>query len=196
MPLPILSIYVYEPVGIFQMFLQLHQSIYNLRYSTAYESQQVQPRDHHTGKTCKMHTTTLFLTGLAALAAASPMNVIRRQDSSPDTAPYPYDSSDSSSPSASGAYYPYPSPSGMPTSSGAYYPIGTGSSIPYPTGQASCPTDGVLVCNGSSQFGLCNFGQVVWQQVAAGTQCQDGEIVFAPGYGTAASGMAAVPTGY
>lgn len=144
-----------------------------------------------------MHATALLISGLATLAAASPMNVVRRQDdTSPDVAPYPYDSSDSGAASPSGAYYPYPSPSGIATPSGAYYPVGTEASVPYPTGQASCPTDGAIVCNGPSQFGLCNFGQVVWQQAAAGTQCQDGQIVFAPGYGTAASGVAAVPTGY
>lgn len=41
----------------------------------------------------------------------------------------------------------------------------------------SCPTDGAIVCNGTSQFGICNFGKVVWQDVAAGTQCQDGKVV-------------------
>ncbi|KAK7719482.1 hypothetical protein SLS57_005680 [Botryosphaeria dothidea] len=35
---------------------------------------------------------------------------------------------------------------------------------------------GDLVCNGTSQFGICNWGKVVWQQVAAGTICEDGAI--------------------
>jgi hypothetical protein len=32
------------------------------------------------------------------------------------------------------------------------------------------------VCNGETQFGLCNWGAVVWQPVAAGTKCRDGKI--------------------
>jgi len=43
-------------------------------------------------------------------------------------------------------------------------------------GTGTCTTDGAIVCNGESQFGLCNFGQVIWQDVAAGTTCQDGRI--------------------
>ena len=192
--------------------------VYTSAHYRRYRPSTSTKKNHHPPHTSNMHATTLLITGLATLAAASPMNVVRRQDSpSPDVAPYPYDSSDSSdsdTPSPSGGFnpypapsgmpipsggnYPYSSPSGMPTPSGAYYPTGTGVSVPYPTGQASCPTDGALVCNGPSQFGLCNFGQVVWQQVALGTQCQDGQIVFAPGYGTAAtaSGVAAAPSGY
>jgi hypothetical protein len=44
-------------------------------------------------------------------------------------------------------------------------------------GQCSSANDGALVCNGSSLFGLCNHGSVVWQSVAAGTQCVSGAIV-------------------
>ncbi|TKA68920.1 hypothetical protein B0A49_05896 [Cryomyces minteri] len=40
-----------------------------------------------------------------------------------------------------------------------------------------CATDGALVCNGASQFGLCDHGFVVWQPVAAGTSCMNGGIV-------------------
>ncbi|PVH97819.1 lytic polysaccharide monooxygenase [Periconia macrospinosa] len=40
----------------------------------------------------------------------------------------------------------------------------------------SCSSDGAIVCNGTSQFGICNKGQVVWQAVAAGTQCANGVI--------------------
>ncbi|GAB7361163.1 hypothetical protein MBLNU230_g1196t1 [Neophaeotheca triangularis] len=40
----------------------------------------------------------------------------------------------------------------------------------------SCTTDGAIVCNGSSQFGLCNHGKVVWQDVAPGTECNGGVV--------------------
>jgi len=36
--------------------------------------------------------------------------------------------------------------------------------------------DGAIVCNGSTQFGLCNFGKVVFQDVSAGTTCSNGVI--------------------
>ena len=45
------------------------------------------------------------------------------------------------------------------------------------TTSTACPTDGALVCNGPTLFGLCNFGSVVWQPVAAGTTCTNGAIV-------------------
>lgn len=40
----------------------------------------------------------------------------------------------------------------------------------------SCSEDGAIVCNGATQFGICNKGQVTWQAVAAGTQCANGVI--------------------
>lgn len=46
-------------------------------------------------------------------------------------------------------------------------------------GKATCPTNGALVCDGETMFGLCNFGEVVFQSVAAGTKCVDGKIVAA-----------------
>lgn len=39
--------------------------------------------------------------------------------------------------------------------------------------------DGQVVCNGESQFGLCNAGSVVWQDVSEGTVCQNGQVVGA-----------------
>ncbi|KAJ4985303.1 hypothetical protein SVAN01_09248 [Stagonosporopsis vannaccii] len=62
---------------------------------------------------------------------------------------------------------------------------GTGASGAAPTtapaaggagGEGTCTTDGEVVCNGTSQFGLCNGGKVVWQAVAAGTTCSNGTI--------------------
>ena len=41
---------------------------------------------------------------------------------------------------------------------------------------STCSSNGAVVCNGESQFGLCNNGKVVWQAVAAGTKCQNGQI--------------------
>jgi hypothetical protein len=40
----------------------------------------------------------------------------------------------------------------------------------------TCSTNGAIVCNGEKQFGLCNNGNVVWQDVAAGTACANGVI--------------------
>jgi hypothetical protein len=59
---------------------------------------------------------------------------------------------------------------------------GTGASGATPTtapaagGEGTCTTDGAIVCNGTTQFGLCNQGKVVWQAVAAGTTCSNGTI--------------------
>lgn len=43
-------------------------------------------------------------------------------------------------------------------------------------GNTTCTTDGEILCNGETQFGICNHGSVVWQAVAAGTKCQGGKI--------------------
>lgn len=44
------------------------------------------------------------------------------------------------------------------------------------TGGSSCSQEGAILCNGESQFGICSNGQVVWQSVAAGTKCSNGQI--------------------
>lgn len=67
----------------------------------------------------------------------------------------------SQSPVASGT--PAPTPTGSPTTPGG--------------GNNTCTSNGELICNGESQFGLCNNGKVVFQAVAAGTMCKDGQIV-------------------
>lgn len=41
---------------------------------------------------------------------------------------------------------------------------------------STCSSNGALVCNGETQFGLCNNGKVVWQAVAPGTKCHNGQI--------------------
>ncbi|KAI9708957.1 MAG: hypothetical protein M1820_003651 [Bogoriella megaspora] len=62
------------------------------------------------------------------------------------------------------------------------------------SGPAQCSKNGELLCNGPGQFGLCDWGTVVWQDVALGTACQAGKIVFAPGYGTNQQGSAVLPS--
>lgn len=65
---------------------------------------------------------------------------------------------------------------------GIHAPAGTGSA-PAPVGTGSAPSkgtcsdNGALVCNGSDQFGLCDNGKIVWQKVADGTTCSNGQIV-------------------
>ncbi|KEQ99545.1 hypothetical protein AUEXF2481DRAFT_25442 [Aureobasidium subglaciale EXF-2481] len=52
------------------------------------------------------------------------------------------------------------------------------STLPAPYSNiTSCITNGALTCNGPTQFGLCNFGKVIWQPVAPGTACENGQIV-------------------
>ena len=60
---------------------------------------------------------------------------------------------------------------------------GTGASGAAPTSapaaggsSGTCTTNGAVVCNGPTQFGLCDNGSVVWQAVAAGTTCSNGTI--------------------
>ena len=116
-----------------------------------------------------MYTTAILLAGLSALAAASPIS-IPKPESTGVRPPFPMDSG---SPPATGDF---PFPTGAPRP--------TAVPVPRPIGSATCPTNGQLVCNGPNQWGLCNWGQVQFQKVAAGTQCLGGEIVFAPGFGT------------
>lgn len=66
----------------------------------------------------------------------------------------------SAQPSATGA--PSTQPSSAPGS-------GTGE-------KGTCSTDGAIVCNGETQFGICDHGKVIWQAVAPGTKCADGKI--------------------
>ncbi|GME49720.1 hypothetical protein GTA08_BOTSDO09030 [Neofusicoccum parvum] len=47
------------------------------------------------------------------------------------------------------------------------------------SGLCTSANDGQVVCNGTSQFGLCNAGSVVWQDVSAGMVCKDGKVVGA-----------------
>ena len=63
-------------------------------------------------------------------------------------------------------------------STGSAAPTGAPSSSSGSAGSSGqCTTDGAIVCNGSTQFGLCDHGSVVWQAVAAGTTCSNGAIL-------------------
>lgn len=72
-----------------------------------------------------------------------------------------------------------PSQAPMPSA-----PAAQPSSAPQPSqapatpggGNGQCANDGEIVCNGETQFGICNQGTVVYQPVAAGTKCQNGAI--------------------
>ncbi|KAF1941564.1 hypothetical protein EJ02DRAFT_455082 [Clathrospora elynae] len=62
-------------------------------------------------------------------------------------------------------------------------PAGTGApaaptapSTPSAGSSGTCTDNGAVVCNGPTQFGLCNNGQIVWQAVAAGTTCVNGSV--------------------
>ncbi|KZM22775.1 uncharacterized protein EKO05_0001486 [Ascochyta rabiei] len=43
-------------------------------------------------------------------------------------------------------------------------------------GGSACSENGAIMCNGDSQFGICSNGEVVWQPVASGTKCSNGQI--------------------
>jgi len=85
--------------------------------------------------------------------------------------------------SAAAPAYPTMSPSSGEGVSGP----SSGGSTASPTGSSSssngaagsstiCTTEGAIVCNGPDQFGLCNHGKVLWQDVAGGTTCSNGSI--------------------
>lgn len=61
---------------------------------------------------------------------------------------------------------------GTAASSSVAAPVASGSAS-----GSTCSVDGAVVCNGPTQFGLCNHGSVVWQAVADGTSCSNGQIM-------------------
>lgn len=65
---------------------------------------------------------------------------------------------------------PAPAPAKPSSTPASPAPGGSGGS------GSTCTTNGAVVCNGTTQFGLCNNGNVVWQAVAPGTTCSDGVI--------------------
>ncbi|KAF2643266.1 hypothetical protein P280DRAFT_394924 [Massarina eburnea CBS 473.64] len=91
-----------------------------------------------------------------------------------------------SSPATSAAAQPSQTgggPTTLATSVATSAPAGT-ASTPAATDSPSagggsgtaCSENGAIVCNGTTQFGLCSNGSVVYQSVAAGTQCANGAI--------------------
>lgn len=64
----------------------------------------------------------------------------------------------------------------IPRAPSASASIGGSTSGPY-SNSTTCSSNETLVCDGEDQFGLCNGGKVVWQPVAPGTSCRDGQIV-------------------
>lgn len=129
--------------------------------------------------------TSIFagLVGLTALASAAPADNIRRANDLGHQVKAPLDARQVYGyPTGTGvAFQPIPYPTGLaPSYPPIPYPTGVAPSlapVPIPTGSSTCPVDGAVVCNGPNLFGLCNFGQVVWQPVALGTACEDGKIV-------------------
>lgn len=74
---------------------------------------------------------------------------------------------------SSGSVY---TPAQVPTPIPSTAPVPSEAPAP-PAGSGSvCGTEGAVVCNGESQWGLCDHGKVVFQPVAAGTTCRDGVI--------------------
>ncbi|KAF2747474.1 lytic polysaccharide monooxygenase [Sporormia fimetaria CBS 119925] len=131
--------------------------------------------------TCKQQENTV-------LQPPNPGDVVEVADSSKKVAPPTGDcgASGGSPPpnnqprSSTAQQQPTAAPTAPPSNPG---PTGTGGAPaqPQPTGGApsagaDCPVDGALVCNGPTQFALCNHGKAVWQDVAAGTTCTNGQI--------------------
>lgn len=120
-------------------------------------------------------STTSAMMALALTATAAPLS----SSSSAYSA-----SSSSVAPSSFATGYssiPYPTGTAYSTGSIPYatgLPSGVQPPYPYSTGSVSCPTNGALVCSSDgSEFGVCNWGRVTFQPVAAGTKCEGGKIV-------------------
>lgn len=104
--------------------------------------------------------------------SATAPSVISIQTSAPSSAAASASSSAAVSVSSAASSYASMTPSsnaGVAAPSGAT-PSGSTS------GGSTCSFNGAVVCNGPNQFGLCNNGKVVWQSVAAGTTCSNGQI--------------------
>lgn len=162
------SFYILKPKHIIHS-PSTHQSLPTRLITSISLRQHQLPPDLKSQQTATaMYATAIIFAGMAVLAAASPINIAK---------PGPTDT-----------HPPFPHGSGSPSEGFQGPPPGvpmpTAVPVPRPIGHATCPINGKLVCNGPDQWGLCNWGQVQFQRVAAGTQCLDGEIVFAPGFGT------------
>ncbi|KAF2496397.1 hypothetical protein BU16DRAFT_549904 [Lophium mytilinum] len=97
------------------------------------------------------------------LMASTPSTLVTVTGSPPDSAApsAPAASSVPAVPSVPAAPSIPVAPSGSPSTGG---------------GGGTCSKNGDIVCKGEDQYGICNFGNVIWQPVAAGTKCQNGKI--------------------
>jgi len=104
------------------------------------------------------------------------------QPSKPSAAQPSQPSTPEPQPTKPSAPKPQPTQPSYPTAPAPAMPSATGTTGTTPSSPSSgnasgtCTTNGAVVCNGERQFGICNFGQVVWQDVAAGTTCSGGVI--------------------
>lgn len=105
---------------------------------------------------------------LITIATAAPADSTAAATSVPADVPTSYPTLTASS--GAGIYGPGTAV-GTAAGTGAA-PVASGSSA----SGSTCSTNGALMCNGSTQFGLCNNGNVVWQAVADGTVCSNGQI--------------------
>ena len=73
----------------------------------------------------------------------------------------------------------HPTPATTPTPVPTPAAAGTGAMANKPNSKAAvpCANHGDLVCLDDGTFGLCNWGWVTPQRVAAGTECKEGKIV-------------------
>jgi hypothetical protein len=118
-------------------------------------------------------SVTASASSASSVAASSTFSTMTIPASSASAAPYPTLSPTIGQATGTAA------PSGSsPSYGGASAPSGSSSSSSGNAGSSSgkCTTDGAVVCNGPTQFGLCNGGSVVWQAVAARTTCYNGVI--------------------
>lgn len=118
----------------------------------------------------------------AASSSAAPSATVPASSASSAAPPSTFSTHTVPASSAAPPTYPTLSPtlgqgiSGPSTGSAA--PTGAPSSSSGSAGSSGqCTTDGVVVCNGPTQFGLCDHGSVVWQTVASGTTCSNGAIL-------------------
>ncbi|EAQ93032.1 hypothetical protein CHGG_01267 [Chaetomium globosum CBS 148.51] len=71
-----------------------------------------------------------------------------------------------------------PTPLTTPTPTPTPAAVGTGAIAKKPNSKAvACPSHGSIVCLDDGTFGLCDWGWVMPQRVAAGTECKEGKIV-------------------
>lgn len=66
--------------------------------------------------------------------------------------------------------------SGPASGSPAAAPTGSSSGSSAGSSTGTCSDNRSIVCNGPTQFGICNQGSIVWQPVAPGTTCANGAI--------------------